>query len=120
MLHIQDIAEKDVNRLIMPHENTPSPAPGQCATPEHCTTRLELFQRVSELENRVSTDALTGLWNRAHFDHVIEKELDRSLRHKQPLSLILFDIDHFKRINDEFGHQAGDKVLREIAAVKIN
>jgi diguanylate cyclase (GGDEF)-like protein/hemerythrin-like metal-binding protein len=115
MLHIQDIAEKDVNRLIMPHENTPSPAPGQCATPEHCTTRLELFQRVSELENRVSTDALTGLWNRAHFDHVIEKELDRSLRHKQPLSLILFDIDHFKRINDEFGHQAGDKVLREIA-----
>lgn len=65
----------------------------------------------------MSTDALTGLWNRAHFDHVLEKELGRSLRHKQPVSLILFDIDHFKHINDEFGHQAGDEVLREIALI---
>ncbi len=96
-------------------ETTSIPAAGQCATPEQCTIRIELCQRVSELEDRVSTDTLTGLWNRAHFDHIIEKELDRSLRHKQPLSLILFDVDHFKRVNDQFGHQAGDQVLRDIA-----
>ena len=102
----------------MPLASHPSPdIPGACQVPETCETRLHLHSRIAELESRVATDALTGLWNRAHFDHVVEKELDRSLRHKQPLSLILFDIDHFKRINDEYGHQTGDKVLREIALV---
>jgi diguanylate cyclase (GGDEF)-like protein/hemerythrin-like metal-binding protein len=91
--------------------------PGTCLVPEQCTTRILLSERLAELEKRVATDALTGLWNRDHFDHVVETELDRSLRHKQPLSLILFDIDHFKHINDSFGHQAGDKVLRELAIV---
>lgn len=66
---------------------------------------------------RVATDSLTGLWNRAHFDHLVDSELDRSQRYKQPVSLILFDIDHFKRANDHFGHQAGDAVLRELAIV---
>lgn len=65
----------------------------------------------------MATDYLTGLWNRAHFNHVVDSELDRSLRYRQPVSLILFDIDHFKRVNDRFGHQAGDAVLRELALI---
>lgn len=60
-------------------------------------------------------DPLTGLWNRKHFDQVLETEIDRSLRHRQPVSLILFDIDAFKLINDQFGHPAGDAVLCEMA-----
>ena len=103
---------------MTPADNASSPeTPGACSLPGACATRAHLSGRIAELERRVNTDALTGLWNRAQFDHIIKKEIDRSLRHKQPLSLILFDIDHFKRINDRFGHQAGDKVLREISIV---
>lgn len=115
--NIQAIAETSVDWLMTPNHNNPPPEAVQCATPEACATRLELARRIAELESRVTTDALTGLWNRAHFDQIIEKELDRSLRHRQPLSLVLFDIDNFKRINDDYGHQAGDRVLRELAIV---
>jgi diguanylate cyclase (GGDEF)-like protein/hemerythrin-like metal-binding protein len=85
--------------------------------PESCPTAIQLNERIANLQLQVSTDYLTGLWNRAHFNHVVDSELDRSQRYKQPVSLILFDIDHFKRANDRFGHQAGDAVLRELALV---
>lgn len=65
----------------------------------------------------MATDCLTGLWNRTHFERMIESELDRSRRYRQPVSLILFDIDYFKSVNDRHGHQAGDAVLRELALV---
>jgi diguanylate cyclase (GGDEF)-like protein/hemerythrin-like metal-binding protein len=77
----------------------------------------QLHERILELERTSSSDHLTGAWNRAHLDRTIESELSRSLRYQQPLSLILMDIDHFKRINDEHGHQAGDTVLRELVQV---
>lgn len=77
----------------------------------------QLRQRLSQLERLVATDRLTGVWNRAHFDRVIELEMSRSSRYQQPLSLILLDIDHFKHINDRHGHAAGDGVLREIVRV---
>jgi hemerythrin len=76
-----------------------------------------LRDRVAELERLSSTDPLTGAWNRAHLERVIESELSRSLRFRQPVTLILLDIDHFKRINDTYGHQAGDVVLRELVGV---
>lgn len=104
---------------------TQPPLPGQvgqtiaesCREPDACPNFARLSERLANLEMQVSTDYLTGLWNRAHFNHVVDSELDRSLRYKQPVSLILFDIDHFKRANDRFGHQAGDAVLRELALV---
>lgn len=77
----------------------------------------QLHLKISELERLSSTDRLTGAWNRAHLDRVIESELDRSRRFRQPVSLILIDIDHFKRVNDTYGHQAGDSVLRELVQV---
>jgi len=73
-----------------------------------------LRDRVSELEQLAATDHLTGAWNRAHFERVIEAELARSAAVRQPVSLALLDIDHFKRINDSFGHGVGDEVLREL------
>jgi len=73
-----------------------------------------LHARIIELERLSSTDLLTGAWNRAHLERVIESELSRSVRLRQPVALILIDIDHFKRVNDTFGHQAGDSVLREL------
>ncbi|MGL4462964.1 MAG: diguanylate cyclase [Planctomycetia bacterium] len=60
------------------------------------------------------SDALTGVNNKRYFMEVLERELVRSARHKRPLSLVMFDVDHFKATNDTFGHLAGDAVLREM------
>jgi diguanylate cyclase (GGDEF)-like protein len=60
-------------------------------------------------------DALTGVKNFRYLEEALVRELARSQRDGQPVSLVLFDIDHFKRINDEYGHQRGDIALRRIA-----
>jgi diguanylate cyclase (GGDEF)-like protein/hemerythrin-like metal-binding protein len=77
----------------------------------------ELHVQIIQLERLSSIDALTGAWNRAHFDRVVASELERSIRFKQPVSLIFLDIDHFKQVNDTYGHQAGDSVLYELVQV---
>lgn len=66
------------------------------------------------------TDQLTGLFNRRFFESVIEKEFTKTIRYKHPTSCLMIDIDHFKRINDEYGHHAGDQVLKEISQLMIN
>ena len=76
---------------------------------------LERYQK--ELYNSVVRDGLTGCYNKKFFGDRIESEFSYSLRHGQPLSLIMFDIDHFKKVNDTYGHQAGDQVLKELASV---
>ena len=76
--------------------------------------RAELLAR---LEHLSSTDPLTGLGNRRSFDEELETELTRSARAGETVSLLLIDVDHFKSVNDLHGHQTGDEVLREIAAV---
>ncbi len=62
------------------------------------------------------TDSLTGAHNREHFDTQIEVELSYRRRHDTQLSIVLFDLDHFKQINDTFGHPGGDEVLKAVAA----
>jgi two-component system cell cycle response regulator len=62
------------------------------------------------------TDGLTGLWNRRHFELQATQELARSRRFGEPLGMLMIDVDHFKSINDELGHQAGDAVLIEVAS----
>ncbi len=75
----------------------------------------ELWQRNTEL-NRISrTDSLTGLYNRWHLDDVTARESSTARRHGDQLSIVLFDIDHFKIVNDTYGHPAGDLVLVEFA-----
>lgn len=61
------------------------------------------------------TDPLTGLYNRRHFDAIFHQELARAKRNKQELALIIFDIDHFKQLNDRYGHGQGDDALKSIA-----
>jgi diguanylate cyclase (GGDEF)-like protein/putative nucleotidyltransferase with HDIG domain len=68
------------------------------------------------LREAARTDALTGLFNRRHFSEVLEAELDRSRRHGVTPGLLLVDLDHFKTVNDTYGHQVGDSVLTEVAA----
>ena len=69
---------------------------------------------LSELSSR---DALTGLYSRWYVLEKIDREINRSLRHGSPMSLLMIDIDHFKQINDAFGHLVGDDVLRSIGQV---
>ncbi len=80
------------------------------------TTRA-LRSANEELERLANTDPLTGLANRRHFMEVLEGELERSERYDRPISLVLLDLDHFKRVNDTHGHAAGDAVLRATADI---
>lgn len=68
-----------------------------------------------ELADLAEKDPLTGMNNRLSLDSIAEKYMQRAQRQGMPLSIMLFDLDHFKRVNDEFGHQVGDRVLSEIA-----
>lgn len=72
----------------------------------------KLFAKVEEMAIR---DTLTGLYNRRYFQQILEYELNRAKRYRQPLSLIFIDLDHFKEINDTFGHSTGDIFLRQIS-----
>ena len=77
----------------------------------------ELTELTRRLETMAITDELTGLFNRRHFVDRIQEEFSRSRRYQLDLSCMMIDVDNFKSINDRWGHQAGDKVLRELAAV---
>lgn len=81
---------------------------------------LLIFSYVrKKLEYESSHDPLTCLYNRRSYQNVIESEVARSRRYNSPISLILFDIDYFKKINDKYGHKIGDKVLINLAKVII-
>ncbi|MGB8214855.1 MAG: diguanylate cyclase [Anaerolineales bacterium] len=72
------------------------------------TDRVQLYQEVQRLAD---LDVLTGCFNRRHFMAVATQEIQRSMRYKRPLSLLMVDIDHFKNFNDKYGHQVGDQLL---------
>ncbi len=76
-----------------------------------------VLQMNEKLKLIASTDKLTGLFNRNKFYEIISNEIERAKRYNRPLSLIIFDIDHFKKINDTFGHNIGDYVLKTIATI---
>ena len=80
----------------------------------------ELIMAQIKLEKLATTDFLTGLNNGRHFFEIGLDEINRARRNNHPMSLIMFDIDHFKRVNDRFGHAAGDKVLSKIAEICQN
>jgi diguanylate cyclase (GGDEF)-like protein len=82
---------------------------------KHLQERLREVQK--KLEEQSATDALTGLRNRRFFDERLPEEFRRAQRYGDYLSLIMIDLDHFKDVNDRYGHPAGDAVLREAAAL---
>jgi len=88
---------------------------------EELKCRIRIGERILTLEERIlqlaNTDALTGVLNRRAFLDRMEAELHRAVRRQEPFALIMIDIDHFKKINDAYGHQAGDLVLKKFTNV---
>ncbi len=76
-----------------------------------------LREQVEELSELVSTDALTGLFNFRHFRTVLQAEMDRSKRSGIPTSLVMVDLDHFKAVNDSYGHEIGNLALQHMAEI---
>tara|TARA_R110002072_G_scaffold42064_19_gene118423 strand:+ start:7520 stop:8479 length:960 start_codon:yes stop_codon:yes gene_type:complete len=76
---------------------------------------LKMSALLRMLEQKAQIDGLSGLYNRAYFDDRFQEEYDRSMRHGQPFSIALIDLDEFKQVNDTYGHPAGDMVISGVA-----
>ena len=72
-----------------------------------------------EIYRLMTTDGLTQLHNKRYFDEMLDREVARAKRYKRSFSLLVFDVDHFKSVNDRFGHLAGDAILRQLGAVLL-
>ncbi len=83
----------------------------------HIRIEEELEAARANAEHFARVDALTGLWNRRHFEAEAQREIERAGRYGQPVALMLFDIDHFKQVNDRLGHLGGDEVLKRVAGI---
>jgi two-component system, cell cycle response regulator len=81
------------------------------------TKNRQLEEVLSKVEVLAITDPLTQLFNRRHFESVIESEFASTARYKSPASCLMVDVDHFKSVNDEYGHRAGDSVLKELSQI---
>ena len=86
---------------------------------EHLGLALANLNIQEKLREQAISDPLTGLYNRRYYEETINQELMRAKRHKQELSLLMLDLDHFKRFNDNYGHAAGDYVLKTIGSLLL-
>ena len=78
---------------------------------------IQLFEKTVKASR---FDNLTGLYNRQSFDETLEREINRAKRHEKELSILFLDLDDFKEVNDSFGHQTGDEVLKQVAKIVLN
>lgn len=118
LLHLQ--SEKEQN-FFADMEMAESRTNFLTTVTEHISLSLYNIRLRESLKYQAIRDPLTGLFNRRYMEETLVREIRRALRNNSTLGLIIFDIDHFKRFNDTFGHAAGDTMLREIASfIKSN
>jgi diguanylate cyclase (GGDEF)-like protein len=89
------------------------------AAAESCALALASIRLREKLADQSLRDSLTGLYNRRYAEETLEREIARAKREATALSVLMLDLDHFKRFNDEFGHDAGDTALREAATILV-
>ncbi len=87
---------------------------------DHAVNKVELQSANSELTRLSRTDRLTELYNRGYWEECLVREQQRFRRTQQQTALVMFDIDHFKKVNDTYGHQAGDEVIRTVSRILRN
>ncbi|MEX6503886.1 histidine kinase N-terminal 7TM domain-containing diguanylate cyclase [Pseudomonas zhanjiangensis] len=104
MLYLRDVTQRHLSELKL--------AEALAVSEERLRTISSLHE---QLRDQALCDPLTGLYNRRHLDEFFGRELARAQREQAPLALALIDLDHFKRLNDEFGHLVGDEVLKAVA-----
>ncbi len=113
LLYVLVVAESGFARALQLHEARAKLQQNEVELKRQLQEIGELQARLREQANR---DSLTGLYNRRYFDDTLERETLRCQREHEPLSVVILDIDHFKHVNDLHGHQAGDEVLKRLAA----
>jgi diguanylate cyclase (GGDEF)-like protein/PAS domain S-box-containing protein len=110
-----------VLRSAFPIRNLNREVVGAIVAVVDVTYRVEYENQLKALNQKLQslavTDGLTGLHNHRAFQDYLEEQFQVAMRNKQPLALILMDVDHFKQYNDTYGHQAGDEVLRQVAQI---
>ena len=91
--------------------------PPRCAASgrSHAHLLTDIIRHAEELQLLATTDGMTGTYNRRHFMTLADLEWNKAHRYERPLSLLMLDIDHFKSINDTYGHDAGDRVIIQLA-----
>jgi diguanylate cyclase (GGDEF)-like protein len=86
---------------------------------KYTTQAIERIRLQRQLHDQAMRDPLTNVFNRRYFNQVIEREIGRSERYNHPISFLMIDIDHFKFINDTYGHQTGDQILKSVADLLV-
>lgn len=104
------ILDKDLDQIINQMESSP-------IKDKLLAFQNTFNQKKKDLIGLAYGDELTGLFNRRYFDRELETEIRRAVRYSRPLTLIMVDIDHFKKFNDTYGHQKGDSVLRTVGTI---
>lgn len=115
---LADSQHRHSGRLLVLRDVTAAKAASQAleqANERMRTQLLEIEMMQIQLREQAIRDALTGLFNRRYLEETMERELSQAQRNRQPLAVIMIDIDHFKSINDTYGHSCGDAVLRLLA-----
>ena len=112
-----------VIRSVFPIRNPNREVVGAIVSAVDVTYRVEYENQLKSLNQKLQslaiTDGLTGLHNHRAFQDHLEEQFQTAMRNKQPLALLLMDVDHFKHYNDTYGHQAGDEVLRQVAQILL-
>ena len=113
--HVRDLQTPD-GRRIRAHCSTMANG-GRMLTYVDIT---DITDKASELERLATTDPLTGLYNRRHFLESLDAEWSRFQRYYRAVSVLMIDVDHFKSVNDRYGHAVGDEAIRAVAAACLN